>query len=363
MNAVYTTEQDELRDLIRDFLESKAPVRATRDLLEAGGGWDPKVWKQLAEQLDLVALAIPVEHGGHGLGVTELAIVAEEMGGVLYGGPYLSTAVLAVNLLVRGGDVEACERWLPRIGTGEVTASVVIDNHAADPISAAEAGGGWTLNGTAPFVADGATADLILVPAVDEDGRLHVFVVERAASGVTTQPMPVLDLTRGYAEVVFDRTPAELLDVGDVHAVLDQVETLAHLAVAAEQVGGATRVLAEAVDYAKMRVQFGRPIGSFQAVKHACADMLVQVSVARELLTVALAGDDPAAVSMAKSYVCGTAVDVVGTALQLHGGIGYTWESGIHAYLKRAALNRSLFGSPRAHRRRLAVRYAPLLGS
>jgi alkylation response protein AidB-like acyl-CoA dehydrogenase len=207
------------------------------------------------------------------------------------------------------------------------------------------------LSGRAEFVPDACAADRFLVLA---EGP---FVVALERGGLELAPQPVLDETRSFAIVRAEGVRVEAVFPLAEEAV-GRLRDRAALALACDSLGLSGAMLDATVAYAKQREQFGRPIGSFQAVKHACADMLVQVSLARELVAEAVRNPGPTAVSMAKAYACGTAVDVVGKAMQLHGGIGYTWEAGIHAYLKRAVLNRSLFGSPAAHRRRLADRYA-----
>ena len=265
---------------------------------------------------------------------------------------------------------------LQRIASGERTMAVAavdgadgdgIVDRADAPFRLTSTPDGRRLHGTAAFVPDAPGADRYLVLATDQDGHLVFVVLHDDWPGVVVTPQPLLDATQRVGTVVADGvevSDAGVLTFADdpdatVRAVLDR----GALAVACDALGVGAAMLDATVAYAGVREQFGRPIGSFQAVKHQCADMLVHVSVARELVVAAVDAlvrdpfDASVAVSMAKAYACDMAVDVAGRAMQLHGGIGYTWESGIHVFLKRAALDRSLFGSPAAHRRRLARRY------
>jgi alkylation response protein AidB-like acyl-CoA dehydrogenase len=283
-----------------------------------------------------VGLEVPEQFGGAGATFAEVAVICEEMGRAASANSYLGSAVLAVGALKALQPSETRDRLLTDVASGSVRVAVALES--------------------LEFVPDAEDADRILVIA---DG------VVADTAGPTVTPQPVLDETRSLAAVSADGESSELLRFdGDPQAVVSRLLDRASVAVACDSLGLSEAMLSATVGYAKVRQQFGRPIGSFQAVKHACADMLVSISVSRQLVTSAVEAiaegrpDAGVAAAMAKSYACGTAVDVVGKAMQLHGGIGYTWESGIHVYLKRAALNRSLFGSPSAHRKRLAQRYS-----
>lgn len=302
-----------------------------------------------------VGLEAPDALGGAGASFAETAVICQELGRAAAATPYLGSAVLTMAVLTTLQDSAVRDALLADVATGATRVAVAIGDFtlAADR----------RLTGCADFVPDAEGADRLLVLATDASGA----DVAVAAEGPTVAPQPVLDETRRVATVTADRIEVAepLRFAGSARPVLNR----AAVAVACDSLGLAEAMLAATVSYAQTRQQFGRPIGSFQAVKHACADMLVKVSVARALVREAInaiaavagaeseASDVDAAVAMAKSYTCGAAVDVVGKALQLHGGIGYTWESGIHVYLKRATFNRSLFGSPAAHRQRLAQRY------
>ncbi|BBY52268.1 acyl-CoA dehydrogenase [Mycolicibacterium arabiense] len=323
-----------------DFDELHAELRAVaRDVLDR-----PTVdWRQLVDA-GWPGLEVADEMGGAGATFVETAIVLEEIGRAAATTGYLGCA-LAVAALNAASAADARDDVASRIAAGDTAALA----------TGFEMHGDGTLSGRAEFVPDAAAADHLLLLARDDEGA-HVL----ATAAVTVTPQPVVDETRALAVVTADRaTPLNAWPIeGDAEALHER----AAVAVACDSLGLAEAMLARTVDYAKVRHQFGRPIGSFQAVKHACADMLVHIAVAREVVEVAVAevaAGNGAAVSsaMAKSHATSMAVDVAGKAMQLHGGIGYTWESGIHVYLKRAALNRSLYGSPSAHRRALARRY------
>ncbi|RSN71298.1 acyl-CoA dehydrogenase family protein [Actinomadura sp. WAC 06369] len=347
MTADLSEFHDELRASASGLLAKRADWRAV-----AAAGW--------------TGLEVPAAFGGAGGTFAEAAVVLREIGRAAAPGPYPSVAALAIGALGLLRPGPARDGLLRETVAGTAVPVVAMD---ADGIDGAEAfrvtdgpRGGPRLDGSAGFVLDAAAADRVLVPALDPDGR--AVVVDVAAADLGIEDRPVLDATRSLGRVTADGVAVR---PGAVHRyrVPDAPRRLrdrAAVAVACDSLGLAEAMLDATVAHAGARRQFGRPIGSFQAVKHACADMLVRVSVARELVAAAVAADGgpDAAVTaaMAKSYACAAAVEVAGKAMQLHGGMGYTWESGVHVYLKRAALNRSLFGTPARHRARLAERYA-----
>lgn len=294
-------------------------------------------------------LEVPEALGGAGATFAEAAVVCEELGRAAATTDYLGSAVLTVGVLNALQDSVVRDRLLTDVAAGTTRVAAVMGGFtlAAD----------GRLSGRADFVPDADGADRLLILATDHTGAEVAVDV----AGLTVSPQPVLDATRRVATVTADGVAvAEALRFADERGAR-RARDRAALAVACDSLGLAEAMLAATVSYARTRTQFGRPIGAFQAVKHACADMLVKTSVARALVREAVdalvSHESETAVAMAKSYTCGAAVDVVGKALQLHGGIGYTWESGIHVYLKRATFNRSLFGSPAAHRQHLAQRY------
>lgn len=335
MTEDLTELHDELRGVARDLL-----------------GKSGDDWRQIVDA-GWPGLEVPESLGGADASFMETAIVLQEIGRAAARNRFLGTA-LAVGALTALASKESRDEMLGRVAAGTAVAFV------ADGFTVSRSSDGLHLSGRSEFVPDAEGAEHLLILAHDADGS--VVLVESA--GVTVTPQPVLDQTRALAVVTADAVPVteSWIFSADPHAVVARLRDRAAVAVACDSLGLSEAMLAATVDYAKVRQQFGRPIGSFQAVKHACADMLVQISVAQQLVrtavSVLVAGHDAeVAASMAKSYACGAAVDVAGKAMQLHGGIGYTWESGVHVYLKRAALNRSLFGSPASHRQRLAARY------
>lgn len=315
---------DELRSVAGDLLAKNSVLDWP---VLAGAGW--------------TGLEVPDRLGGAGATFAETAVLCTELGRAAATTAHLGGAVLTVGLLNMLAPSGFGEDLLAGSAAGTLRAAVVTEGFTFD---------GRHLRGRADFVPDAAGADLLLILTGDT----------LIAAVPTVVPQPVLDETRRLAVVT-----AEAVEVTDVvpadAAIARRLRDRAAVALSCDSLGLAEAMLAATVDYAMVRHQFGRPIGSFQAVKHACADMLVQVEVCRQLVAAAVAavtaGDAATEAAMAKSHVCAAAVDIAGKAIQLHGGIGYTWESGIHVYLKRATLNRALFGSPAAHRRQLARRY------
>ncbi len=368
MDFAFSDEQEELRRTVRGFLADKSPESEVRRLMETTEGYDPKVWQQMAEQLGLQGLAIPEEYGGSGFTFLELGVVLEEMGRALLCSPYFSTAVLGAYTLLLSGDNAAKEQYLPGIASGESIATLALSedegrwDEAGVTLAASQSGDAWSLSGYKMFVLDGHTADLVLVAARTSNG-VSLFAVEDGAAGLGRTPLATLDQTRKQARLEFDNTPARLIGAeGQGWPVISQVLDLAAVALAAEQVGGAARVLEMSVEYAKVRVQFGRPIGSFQAIKHKCADMLVEVESAKSAAYYGLwAGSElndelPTVASLAKAYCSDAYVHCAAENIQIHGGIGFTWEHPAHLYFKRAKSSQLFFGDPTYHRELLAQR-------
>jgi alkylation response protein AidB-like acyl-CoA dehydrogenase len=368
MNFGFSEEQEELRRQVRRFLEEKSPETEVRRLMATTEGYDPAVWSQMADQLGLQAMTIPEAYGGAGFGYVELLVVLEEMGAALLCAPYFSTVALGTNALLTAGDEVAAKQWLGSIATGETIATLAITEDSGrwdlDAITtrASKKDGSWTLDGHKSFVIDGHTASLVLV-AARTDAGLSLFAVESDAPGLTRTPLATMDQTRKQARLEFSATPATLVGRdGDAAAGLEKTLQLAAVALAAEQVGGAQRVLDNAVDYAKNRMQFGRPIGSFQAIKHKCADMLLEVESAKSAAYYgawAAATDDDElalAASLAKSYCSEAYFHCAAENIQIHGGIGFTWEHHAHLYFKRAKSSELLLGDPAYHRELLAQR-------
>jgi alkylation response protein AidB-like acyl-CoA dehydrogenase len=366
VNFGLSEEQQGLREALRRFLGDRSTSAEVRRLMDSEVGYDRDVWHLMADQLGLAGLAIPEEYGGSGYGFVELAIVFEETGATLLCSPLLSTVALAANALLLSDDTEAKMRYLPKLAAGELTATLAFteDDGQWDPaksaMTAVPCDGGWLLTGTKSFVVDGHTAELILV-AARTDAGLSLFSVPGNAPGLTRTALPTMDQTRKQARLTFADTPAELIGTaGGAEAVLARTLDLAVVALAAEATGGAQRCLDMSVAYAKDRIQFGRPIGSFQAIKHMCADMLVQVESARSASsyaghTAAEENQDlPIAASTAKAFCTEAFFHAAAQNIQIHGGIGFTWEHDAHLYFKRAKSSELMFGDPDFHRERVA---------
>ena len=368
MQFAFTDEQEQLRSFVRQFLEEKSSEDAVRELMETEQGYDTAVWSQMAQQLGLQSLIIPEEYGGQGFTWVEMTVVLEEMGRALLCAPFFSTSVLATSTLMLSGDDDAAAQYLPGIASGELIATLALteENGKWDEsgvTATAEANGdSWSLSGAKHYVLDGHTAGLIIVAARTTNG-ISLFAVDGDASGLTRTPLSTMDQTRKQAKLELSSTPGRLIGTdGAGWGVLSRVLDRAAVALAAEQVGGAQFVLDMAVQYAKDRVQFGRPIGSFQAIKHKCADMLLEVESAKSAAYYAAwcAAEDndelPAMASLAKSYCSEAYFHTTAENIQIHGGIGFTWEHPAHLYFKRAKSSELLFGDPTYHRELLAQR-------
>jgi alkylation response protein AidB-like acyl-CoA dehydrogenase len=369
-----SAEQEELRASVRRFLTDRVPITAVRELMDATDGGDPDVWAMAGQQLGLQGIAIPEEYGGSGFTFAEQAIVLEEFGAALYGGPYLASAVLAANALLASDDEAAKKSYLPGIASGDLIATLAFTEEDGSwetdatrltaTVSADRGAGddGWRLDGSKSFVLDGHTAGLILVVGRTDAG-ISLFAVPADASGLTRTALPTLDQTRKLARLDFDSVPAMLVGTdGAGEAVLGKTLDIAAIAQAAEQLGGAQRALDMAVEYAKVRQQFGRPIGSFQAIKHRCADLLLEVESLRSAVqyaAAAVAADSaeiPVVAALVKAYASDVYFHVAAENIQIHGGIGFTWEHDAHLYFKRAKASELFLGDATFHRERLATR-------
>ncbi|MEZ5408849.1 MAG: acyl-CoA dehydrogenase family protein [Acidimicrobiales bacterium] len=367
MNFAFTEEQEQLRQFVRSFLDDKSSEAAVREQMDTEQGYDPAVWAQLSDQLGLPALAIPEEFGGQGYSFVELGVVLEEMGRRLLCAPFLS-GVLASQAIIHSGDDGAKAEHLPGIASGQTLACLAFTEESGKwdesgiTMEASGSGGDYTLNGTKSFVIDGHVANLIVV-AARTAGGVSLFTVAGDAAGLSRQSLSTMDQTRKQAKLTFAGTPAKLLGAeGAGWATMSTVLDLAAIALAAEQVGGAQFVLEMAVQYAKDRVQFGRPIGSFQAIKHKCADMLLEVESAKSaayygMWCAAELNDElPSVASLAKAYCSEAYFHAAAENIQIHGGIGFTWEHPAHLYFKRAKSSELMFGDPAYHRELLAQR-------
>ncbi|MEU5345328.1 acyl-CoA dehydrogenase family protein [Streptomyces sp. NPDC020766] len=380
MDFAFSDEQEELRRTVRAFLADTSPETEMRRLMETPEGFDRALWRRMGTELGLQGLAVPEEYGGAGYGPVEVGVVMEELGRALLCAPFLASAVLATTTLLRCDDEDARKRLLPGLASGELVGTLALtEDFPPGPgspggatvrwdaggirLTARESAGSWLLNGHKMFVLDGAAADVVLTVARTGDG-IGVFCVDGDAAGLTREPLPTLDPTRRQARLDYQDVPATRLRTsgGDSRHLVSEVLDRAAVALAAEQVGVASRALDMAVDYAKVRHQFGRPIGSFQAVKHLLADVLLEVESARAAAHYALltAGNDdpelPAVASLAKAFCSDACLQATEQNIQVHGGIGFTWEHPAHLYLKRAKTSQLLFGDPAFHRELLAQR-------
>jgi alkylation response protein AidB-like acyl-CoA dehydrogenase len=369
MKLAPTTEQQELRQSVRRFLADTSPLPRVRELMEAADGNDEKVWRLAGSQLGLQAIAIPEEHGGAGFTFAEQAIVLEELGAALYPGPYLASAVLAATALLASSDEAAKAAYLPGIASGETVATLAFteddgswDAGAIRLAATPRGGSDWALDGHKSFVLDAIAADLLIVAARTGE-TVSLFAVQANAAGLTRVALPALDQTRKLARIEFSATPARLIGAeGEATAILDRTLDIAAIALAAEQLGGAQRALDMAVEYAKIRHQFGRPIGSFQAIKHRCADLLLEVESLRAAVTYAAAAvaedspEVPVLASLVKALGSEVYFHVAAENIQIHGGIGFTWEHDAHLYFKRAKASELFLGDVAYHRERLATR-------
>ncbi|MBI2878194.1 MAG: acyl-CoA dehydrogenase [Candidatus Rokubacteria bacterium] len=374
MDFGFSGEQEMLRVTARSFLEKECPSGFVRRMMEAPEGTTPELWAKLAE-LGWLGLVYPEAYGGSGLGFVDLAVVMEEMGRVVMPGPYLSTVLLGGLILLEAGSEPQKKEWLPRIAGGGARVSLALTEEsgrwdaAGITLSARARGAGFTLSGTKLFVPDAHTADALVVAArtarsKDPTRGVSLLLIPRDTRGVSVTLLPTMDQTRKLCEVTFRgvRVGAEAL-VGERDGgwnPLARVLDRATVALAAEMCGGAQKVLEMSTEYAKVRVAFGKPIGAYQAVKHKCADMLVLVENAKSLAYYAAwamdrdAPEAPLAASMAKAYASDAYRKVAGDGIQVHGGIGFTWEHDLHLYFKRAKGSEVAFGDATYHRERVA---------
>jgi alkylation response protein AidB-like acyl-CoA dehydrogenase len=360
---VVSDEHRELRTTLRRFFENRSPEAAVRKAVDSEPGYDVELWRQMADQLGLQGLGLPEAYGGSGFGELETTIVFEELGRALVPSPFFPTIALAAELLMAIGDGEVNARYLPPIARGELVATVAIAESdgswhcpESSDVVAVERDGQWRLSGEKSVVLSAGSAELMLVTVV-ANGATSVYAVDPATAGVTIVPLTPLDLTRRQSKVRFNDAPAALIGrhgaaAGPLASALEH----AALALAAEQTGAAGHLMQLCVDYAKMRNQFGRPIGAFQAIKHKLADMAFDVermdSIVRHAATAAACGSPefPVVATTAKVFCSEAFFRVAAEAIQVHGGIGFTWEHQAHLYFRRAKSSEYLLGSPVAHR-------------
>jgi alkylation response protein AidB-like acyl-CoA dehydrogenase len=379
MDIGFSEEQELLRETARKFLDAECDSRFVRERMATAEAVTETYWRQLAEQ-GWLGIIYPEECGGSGLGLVDLVVLMEEMGRRVMPGPFFSTVLLGGAAIAEAGSPSQRREWLPRIAAGDAKAALAWTepalrwDAAGIALPAREAGAGFTLSGSKLFVGDAHLADILIVAARTRDGStmedgISLFLVPKDTPGLSVTVMPTIDETRKLCEVRLDNItlPASAL-LGEKHqgwTPLSRVITRATVALCGEMCGGAQQVLDMTVDYAKLRVAFGKPIGSYQGVKHQAADMLVALENAKSLTYYAAwavdQGDNeaPMAVAMAKAATSDMARKVAGTGIQLHGGIGMTWEHDLQLYFKRAKASEVTFGDPTWHRERVARLFNP----
>jgi alkylation response protein AidB-like acyl-CoA dehydrogenase len=364
MQFAFTPEQDEFRSVLRRFLQEKSPPTAVRRHMETEAGWDRAEWRALNDQLGLTGVHIPEAYGGQGFGLVELGIVLEEMGRALLCAPYFSSTVLAATAIMNAASEAQKETLLPPIALGETIATLAFtepngrwDTSGIEATATSMDSGGFRLDGVKSFVLDGHTADLIVVAArrpgsVGDEG-VSLFTVAGDAPGLTRRALKVLDPTRKQARLEFLSVEVQLLgEEGGGAAPLTRTLAQAAVCLASEMVGGAERLRESALDYANLRVQFGRPIASFQSMKHKQADMLLDVTLARSAAYAAASAaaeeDDqwPALASLAKAGASEAYLRAAIDTIQIHGGIGFTWDNDTHLWFKRAKSSEVFLGDP-----------------
>lgn len=369
----FSDEQEAFRDVVKRFMEERSPTTEVRRLMATDAGYDAQVWHQLSNELGATGLQIPEEYGGQGFGFVELGIVLEEMGRSLFCGPFFSTVVLAANAIMNAGSQADKQQLLPGIAAGERFLSLAFCEQNSDwdinsiTTTATADGDSYRLSGQKRFVLDGMLAEQFIVAArlpgsVGRNG-VSLFLLPADESGLSRRAVQALDPTRKLAEL--DLTNVRATPLGEVGQGADALErTLqqAAVALANESAGGAQAMLNSAVDYTLMRVQFGRVIGSFQAIKHQCAELLLDVELAKSAAYQAATaasddeGDLPAFASVAKAATSDSFMRAATSCIQLHGGIGFTWEQNTHLWFKRAKSSEVFLGTP-AHHRELMMQH------
>ena len=374
MDIGFTEEQELLRESARKFLDGECTTKFVRDMMATEAAVTGDFWRQLAEN-GWLGITYPEADGGSGLGTVDLVVLMEEIGRAVMPGPYLATVLLGGATIAEAGSPTQRREYLPRIADGSLKATLALTEANARwdatgvTLAAREERGGFILSGGKMFVPDAHLADVIVVAARSRDGStmedgVSLFLVPKETAGLGVRLLPSIDESRKLCEVTFDNAPVPASALlGELHRgwpALSRVADKAAVALSAEMCGGAQKVLDITVEYAKFRETFGKPIGSYQGVKHKCADMLVDIENAKSLTYYAAwaldEGSDeaPQAVSMAKAYASDASRKVCAAGIQLHGGIGMTWEHDLQLYLKRGKACEVAFGDASWHRERLA---------
>lgn len=388
MEFRFTDEQKMIRETAESFLQDVSTSEAVRKAMATEAGYDPDLWQRICTELCFQAITIPEEFGGMGLGFVELAAVLEQMGRTLLCSPFFSTVCLGAHSFMIAGTDAQKNAFLPQIAEGTLTATLAYTGQQA-----AHSGGTWgaeavraickksgddyLLNGTLRYVVDGHTADLLIIAARNDNSSgtegISLFAVPAATAGITRQWLPTMDQTRHQGEIILDNVvvPASALMGTEAQAwpQLQKILSLAKIAVAAEQMGGAQEILDRTVAFTQERVQFGRAIASFQAIKHKAADMMLKCEVARSAVYYAacvaqeamsadgdttIASELDEAAAMAKCYCSDTFFFNAGNAIQMYGGVGFTWEYDVHLYFKRAKSSEMFLGNGAQQRELIA---------
>lgn len=380
MEFTFTEEQQMIRDTAAAFLADVSSPDAVRRAMATEQGYEASVWERITAEMYWQAMHIPEQYGGLGLGYVELVAVAEQMGRYLLCSPFFSTVCLGVNALLAAGSDEQHARYLVPLAEGSMTATLAYTGTSGHwdaqtvEVTCERDGEAFVLNGTLRYVPDGHTAGLLIVagraPGSEGEAGISLFAIDSGTAGVAQQWLPTMDQTRKQAQIVLSnvRVGADALlgTEGEAWPQLQKIIDLAAIATAAEQVGCAQQILDASVAYTKERIQFGRPIAGFQAIKHKAADMMLRAEVARSAVYYAacvaqealeggsMAGELAEAASIAKSYCSDACFQNAAAGLQMHGGVGFTWEYDVHLYFKRAKASEHFLGNGAWHRERLA---------
>ncbi len=370
MKFNFSEEQTDFRNMLRRFLQDRSPTSEVRRIMETEAGYDPEVWRMMAEDLGLTAIHIPEAYGGAGFGVSELAIAAEEAGRALLPSPFFGSTVMAATAIAEAGDDAQKQALLPGISSGGTIAALAAAepgtgwNADAFAATARPDGDGWRLTGRKSYVLDGMAADLVVAAARLPEGGLGLFSLPADSAGLTREPLQSMDPTRRLAKMDFDGAEAELLGGQDAGGpAWARTLDIAAVCLAGEMVGGAERLREDALEYVSMRMQFGRSIASFQVTKHKAADMLLDVELAKAAAYYAAAAADDdgedeeqplsALASLAKATASDTYMQTAIHAVQMHGGIGFTHDNDTQLWFKRAKSSEAFLGTAADHRERM----------
>ncbi|MCY4320489.1 MAG: acyl-CoA/acyl-ACP dehydrogenase [Alphaproteobacteria bacterium] len=369
MKFSFSEEQTEFRNMLRRFLRDRSPTTEVRRVIETEAGYDPEVWRVMAEDLGVAAIHIPEAYGGAGFGISELAIAAEEAGRALLPSPFFGSTVLAATAIAEAGTDAQKQALLPGIAAGGTIAALAAAeprggwNAGAFTATASPDNGSWRLSGRKSYVLDGMIADLVVAAARLPEGGLGLFSLPTDSAGLARRALRSMDPTRRLAEITFDGAPAVLLGGPAAGGpAWERVLDIAAICLAGEMVGGAERLREDALEYVSMRIQFGRSIASFQVTKHKAADMLLEVELAKAAAYYAAAAADDdeesdqplaALASLAKAAAADTYMQTAVHAVQMHGGIGFTHDNDTQLWFKRAKASEVFLGSAADHRERM----------